>query len=72
VGWLQNPIHALLIGLLILVTALHAALGLRSILTDYVSNRSLRSGGLILIRFTLVFSAIVGLGSLWVLIKSPP
>jgi succinate dehydrogenase hydrophobic membrane anchor protein len=66
-NWLHAPVNAMALGGLILIAALHASLGLRSILMDYISTPSLRALSLLITRSLLVFSAVVGLGALWLL-----
>jgi succinate dehydrogenase / fumarate reductase membrane anchor subunit len=65
--WFENPLNLGAAIAFIVIGALHAGLGLRSIVIDYVSTRASRFLMLLLIRLLLVVSAIVGLGSLWVL-----
>jgi succinate dehydrogenase hydrophobic membrane anchor protein len=70
--WLHQPLNSFLLILLILIAAIHASLGLRTILTDYIRHRARRTLLLIIVRCTLASSAIIGLGSLGVLLTSPP
>jgi succinate dehydrogenase / fumarate reductase, membrane anchor subunit len=65
--WFEYPLNLGAAIAFIVIGALHAGLGLRSIVIDYVSTRASRFLMLLLIRLLLVVSAIVGLGSLWVL-----
>ncbi len=65
--WLENSLNLGAAIAFIVIGALHAGLGLRSIVIDYVSTRASRFLMLLLIRLLLVVSAIVGLGSLCVL-----
>lgn len=67
VDWLQSPLNAITLAGLILIALLHASLGLRAILMDYISTPSLRGFALLVTRSLLVFSAVMGLGALWVL-----
>lgn len=67
--WLHRPINALTMAFLIGIAAVHASLGLRSILMDYIASPSLRSLNLFLVRATLVVSAVVGMGALWTLAR---
>lgn len=70
--WLHAPLNAMALGSLIIIAALHASLGLRSILMDYISTPSLRSFSLLITRALLVFSAVVGLGGVWLLHNGAP
>ena len=65
--WLHAPINAVALASLILVAALHASLGFRSILMDYIRTPSLRALSLLVTRSAFVFSAVLGLGALWLL-----
>jgi succinate dehydrogenase hydrophobic membrane anchor protein len=65
--WLHAPINAMALSSLILMAALHASLGLRSILMDYIATPSLRALSLLITRSLLVFSAVIGLGAIWLL-----
>ena len=67
VEWLESPLKAIGLATLILTTLIHASLGLRSILMDYISTPSLRGLSLLITRSALVVSAVIGLGALWVL-----
>ena len=67
VEWLESPLKAIGLATLILTTLIHASLGLRSILMDYISTPSLRGFSLLITRSVLVVSAVIGLGALWVL-----
>ena len=66
-GWLQSPWNTLALSSLMVVALLHASLGLRSILMDYITTPSLRGFSLLVTRALLVLSAVVGIGALWVL-----
>jgi len=65
--WLHAPINVMVLASLIIIAALHASLGLRSILMDYISTPSLRALSMLITRSLLVVSAVVGLGALWLL-----
>ena len=65
--WLESPFNAITLSGLIVMALLHASLGLRSILMDYISTPSLRGFSLLMTRTLLVASAVIGLGALWVL-----
>lgn len=65
--WCHSPLNAIALASLIIMALLHASLGLRSILMDYISSLSLRALSLLITRILLVFSSVVGLGALWVL-----
>ncbi len=67
IDWLHSPLNAIALASLIVMAALHAGLGIRSILMDYIATPSLRALSLLLTRTLLVISSIGGLGALWVL-----
>lgn len=67
VEWMGSPFNAIALSSLIVITLLHASLGLRSILMDYISTPSLRGLSMLVTRTLLVLSAVIGLGAVWVL-----
>jgi succinate dehydrogenase / fumarate reductase membrane anchor subunit len=67
VEWVHSPWNAIALASLIVMAALHAGLGIRSILMDYIATPSLRGLSLLITRILLVFSSVTGLGALWVL-----
>jgi succinate dehydrogenase / fumarate reductase membrane anchor subunit len=58
VDWVRNPGPAILLVLLLIATFYHGALGLQVVIEDYVDNRTLRLGLLIVMRLAaIVFAA---------------
>ena len=58
VDWVRHPVEAILLVLLLIATFYHGALGLQVVIEDYVDNRTLRFGLLIVMRLAaIVFAA---------------
>ena len=58
VDWVRHPVPAILLVLLLIATFYHAALGLQVVIEDYVDNRMMRFGLLIVMRLAaIVFAA---------------
>jgi succinate dehydrogenase / fumarate reductase membrane anchor subunit len=58
--WLSSPTSSMLMVLLVVVVAWHAALGLQVIVEDYVSASGLRAAVLVAVKFALVAAAVTG------------
>lgn len=59
--WLHRPLSLILVVLVLFACALHSALGVRTILDDYLSSACLRKGSLLFIFAVLLIAAIGGL-----------
>ena len=61
VAWVRSPMPAILLILLLVATFYHAALGLQVVIEDYVDNRTLRFGLLIVMRLAAILFAVRGI-----------
>ncbi len=60
VEWIQNPVVAIALILLILSTFYHAQLGLQIVIEDYISTHSTRTVSIIMVNFLCLLFAIIG------------
>lgn len=58
-AWLQNPANAFFAWLFVATACLHAALGLRVVLEDYVSHEPTRDGAIKAINILLIVLAVL-------------
>ena len=61
VDWVRQPMAAVFLVLLLIATFYHGALGLQVVIEDYVDNRTLRFGLLIVMRLTAILFAARGI-----------
>jgi succinate dehydrogenase / fumarate reductase, membrane anchor subunit len=61
VEWLQNPVPAVLLVLLLIATFYHSALGLQVVIEDYVHNETAKFGLLIAMRLASLLLAALGI-----------
>ncbi len=61
VNWLGQPIPAILMIVLIVVTFYHAALGVQVVVEDYVHQEWTKLGALVAVRFACVLLAVAGI-----------
>ena len=61
VDWVRHPVPAILLVLLLVATFYHGALGLQVVIEDYVDNRTLRFGLLIVMRLAAILFAARGI-----------
>jgi succinate dehydrogenase / fumarate reductase membrane anchor subunit len=54
VDWVRHPVPAILLVLLLIATFYHGALGLQVVIEDYVDNKTLRFGLLIVMRLAAI------------------
>lgn len=64
--FLSNPMHAILMELFVVCVLFHLALGLREVITDYVSHGGIK---LLMILAVYTFSAVIGLFSFLCLLR---
>ena len=58
--WIAMPVHAVLLGLFVVVVSYHAQLGLQVVIEDYVANKRTRVAILLIINFALLLLAVIG------------
>ena len=58
-GWLFHPVNTIAVGLFVIALLLHAWIGMRDIILDYLHNTLIR-----MVAFTLVIVVLIGSG-LW-------
>ena len=61
VQWISSPLVTVLLIALIIGTFYHALLGIQVVIEDYVHGELLKIGLLILMKFALVFGALLGI-----------
>jgi len=61
VGWLHQPMPAVLMILLLVATFYHAALGLQVVVEDYVHSERLKLGAIIAIRLLCIVFVVRGI-----------
>lgn len=59
-AWVGDPLHAILLILLLLTLVYHSALGVQVVIEDYVSHGTARVAALVLVRFLHVALAVAG------------
>ena len=59
--WLADPMHALLVLLLVATLFYHSRLGVQVVVEDYVHHQGLKLLALILVDFAHVLAAVIGL-----------
>lgn len=64
--WLQNPLNAVLMLTFVITSFFHGAMGLQVVIEDYVAGLSTR---LLLIIFTKIIFAILGLAAVFAILK---
>ena len=60
VAWLSSPVAAAFAGLLVLVGAWHALLGLQVVIEDYVGDKGTRVAALLAVKFAFAVAAVIG------------
>lgn len=65
-GWLAQPLHGLLMALLVVAAAYHAWLGVTVIIEDYVHATTTKVAALLVAQF---LSVVVGAGALFAVLK---
>lgn len=63
VAWVGDPLHAILLILLLLTLVYHSSLGLQVVIEDYVAHGSARVAALVLVKFLHVALAVAGVYS---------
>ena len=61
VAFIADPLHAVLLALLVVTMAYHSNLGVQVVIEDYVHAPGLKIASLILVRFAHVFLAVAAL-----------
>ena len=61
VAWVQHPVPAVLLVLLLIATFYHGELGLQVVIEDYVENEALRLGLIIVMRLAAILLAALGI-----------
>ena len=61
--WLNSPLNAVLLVATLIAGFYHGALGLQTILEDYVSNHSKRAFFIIILKLIMFFFAVLGIYS---------
>ena len=61
VDWVRHPVPAILLVLLLIATFYHGALGLQVVIEDYVDDKTLRFGLLIVMRLAAIVFATRGI-----------
>lgn len=59
-AWVGDPLHAILLILLLLTLVYHSALGVQVVIEDYVAHGTARVAALVLVRFLHVALAVAG------------
>jgi len=62
-AWLSSPVSAVLMISALIAVFYHAALGLQVVLEDYVSDRAIRTAGIIAVNLLCVLLAVTGIFS---------
>ena len=62
-GWLSSPLSAVLMISALIALFFHAALGLQVVIEDYVSDRGIRTTGIIAVKLLCVLLAVAGIFS---------
>ena len=60
VQWVQGPINASLLLAVVVIGAYHGALGLQVVVEDYISNRALRTGLIVLFNGVAALTGLIG------------
>lgn len=58
VSWMQSPLVALIMILFILALFYHAQLGIQVVVEDYIGNKAIRVGSIILLKFVMLFAGL--------------
>ena len=61
VQWVEHPVPAVLLVLLLIATFYHNALGLQVVIEDYVENEALRFGLIIIMKLVSVVLTVLGI-----------
>ncbi|MGI9213791.1 MAG: succinate dehydrogenase, hydrophobic membrane anchor protein [Methylococcaceae bacterium] len=63
--WIADPFHAVLLTITIVLTVVHAQMGLHTVLEDYVHSTGLRFSLLLLIRSGFVLLGLCSIMAIW-------
>lgn len=63
-AWLSSPFSATLMICALIAMFYHAALGLQMVIEDYVSDRAIRTGAIILVKLLCVLLGVSGILSI--------